>query len=124
MTPEEIVQFAEDQHATGRVEAMMECFEDNVEAYWNGRQIASNKAGLEAWYHGFFDGLESFQLKKTLRAASGNVLAVEWVHRRTDAEGKTFDGFAAEVWWLSEKNRLTRWHAHCTEYEVGAPDGA
>ena len=118
MKPEEIVQFAEDTHASRDVEQMMQCFEDDITATWNGQPIASNKDELRAWYKNFFDPLQAFTLKKTLRAANDNVIAVEWHHQRTDADGNQFEGFAAEIWWMSENNRLSQWHAHCTEYPL------
>ena len=118
MTPEEIVQIAEDAHASRDVERMMECFEDDIVATWNGRPIAVDKDELRAWYQRFFDPQQAFSLKKTLRAAHGNVIAVEWHHERTGADGQRFEGFAAEIWWLSENNRLVQWHAHCTEYPL------
>lgn len=118
MSPEEIVQFAEDVHASCDVERMMECFEDNIVASWNGQPIAANKEELRAWYHGFFDPQKAFSLKKTLCAADGDIIAVEWHHQRTDADGKRFEGHAAEIWWMSENNRLVQWHAHCTEYPL------
>ena len=118
MSPEEIVQFAEDMHASRDVERMMACFEETIEACWNGRPIASNKDELRAWYHGFFDTQQAFTLKKTLRVDGGDVLAVEWRHERTDADGQRFEGHAAEIWWLSPNKRLLKWHAHCTEYPL------
>ncbi|MEM7543043.1 MAG: nuclear transport factor 2 family protein [Pseudomonadota bacterium] len=118
MTPEEIVQFAEDAHASCDVERIMKCFEDNIVASWNGRAIASSKAELRVWYHKFFDSQKSFKLKKTLRAAQGNMIAVEWQHERTAADGQRFEAWAAEIWWMSDANRLEQWHAHCTEYPL------
>ncbi len=117
MTPEEIVKFAEDAHASMDVDRMLECFEPDIVAYWNGRRIAGNKKELEAWYHGFFDGQRDFTLTKTLRVADGDRMAVEWTHRRTDAEGREFEAFAAEIWYL-RNDRLCEWHAHCTEYPL------
>ena len=118
MTPEEIVQYAEDAHASCDVEQMMSCFEDDIVATWNGRSIASNKDELRAWYHAFFDPQREFTLTKTLRVADGDRIAVEWHHQRTDAEGRRFEAFAAEIWWMSPNNRLSQWHAHCTEYPL------
>lgn len=118
MTAEEIVQFAEEVHASMDIERMMECFEPDIVAYWNGRQIASNKSELRAWYQNFFGAQRHFELKKTLRVASPDRLAVEWVHRRTDREGRSFEAFAAEIWYLSPTQRLSEWHAHCTEYPL------
>lgn len=117
MTPEEIVQFAEDAHASRDVDRMMECFEPDVVAWWNGRQIARNKDELEAWYHAFFDDQQAFTLTKTLRVADGDRIAVEWTHRRTGPDGKEYEAFAAEIWYL-RNNRLYEWHAHCTEYPL------
>ena len=118
MSPAEIVKFAEDAHASCDVERMMECFEENIVATWNGKPIASNKEELRAWYHAFFDPQKAFSLTKTLRAADGNMIAVEWHHERTDADGNQFEAFAAEIWWMSENNRLVQWHAHCTAYPL------
>ncbi len=117
---EEIVQFAEDAHASMDVDRMLECFEDDIVAYWNGRRIAANKTELAAWYHAFFDGQQHFELSKTLRADAGDILTVEWTHRRTDADGQKFEGHAAEIWYLSERGRLREWRAHCNEYPLAA----
>ena len=120
MTPKAIVKAAEAAHASMDVEQMLACFEDTIQAFWNGRQIASNKDELAQWYHAFFDHQRDFRLTKTLRVADGNRLAVEWEHQRTDGEGNRFEAFAAEIWVLSENHKLTEWHAYCSEYPVDA----
>jgi nuclear transport factor 2 (NTF2) superfamily protein len=113
----EIVQFAEDVHESRDVERMMECFHDDVVAYWNGEKIADGIAELRRWYHGFFDSLRAFTLKKTLFATEGDRIAVRWTHRRTDAEGRAFEGEAGEFWTL-RGDRLSEWRAYCVERPV------
>ena len=115
MDPAAIVQAAEDAHASMDVSRMLECFEEDIVAYWNGKKIAGNIAELSDWYHAFFDTQQSFELTKTLQVASGNRIAVRWTHNRVDANGDRFEAHAAEFWTLSERNRLVEWHAYCIE---------
>ena len=116
-TARKIVQFAEDVHASRDVERMMECFHDDVVAHWNGEKIADGIDELRRWYHGFFDPLRAFTLKKTFFALDGDRIAVQWTHRRTDAEGRDFEGAAGEFWTVRGE-RLSEWRAYCAEQQI------
>ena len=115
MTPEEIVAYAEKVHRSRDVDRMLTCFDPAIVAYWNGQKIAEGLDELRAFYESFFEKLRDFSLEKKLRAASGNLIAVEWTHTKTDENGVVFDGHAAEFWTM-KGDRLIEWHAYCTEY--------
>ncbi len=115
MTPEEIVAFAEKVHQTRDVEQMLQCFDPAIVAYWNGKRVATGLDELRVFYLGFFDKLQAFSLKKSLRAATDDLIAVEWTHTKTDESGRVWDGYAAEFWTMKD-DRLIEWHAYCTEY--------
>ncbi len=115
MTPKEIVAYAEEVHRSRDVERMLSCFDPEIVAYWNGQKIAQGLDELRAFYKSFFDKLQDFTLTKTLRAATGDMIAVEWTHTKTDEHGNVYDGHAAEFWTM-RGDRLVEWHAYCTEY--------
>ena len=117
-TARQIVQFAEDVHASCDVDRIMECFNDDIVAYWNGEKIAGGIEPLRRWYHGFFDPLRAFTLKKTLFAVDGERIAVLWTHRRTDADGREYEGHAGEFWTVRD-GRLSEWRAYCAERQIG-----
>jgi nuclear transport factor 2 (NTF2) superfamily protein len=110
-----IVKFAEEVHASRDIDRMLECFDPEVSVYWNGKKVATGLAELRRFYEVFFTPLQDFTLKKTLRAATGNTIAVEWTHTKVDQYGNHFEGHAAEIWTM-KNDRLVEWHAYCTEY--------
>lgn len=114
MTPEAIVRSAEEAHASLDIERMVDCFDPQAVIYWNGAKIAAGSAQVRAFYVDFFGDVAAFTLKKTLRAASGDTIAVEWVHTRTMRTGEVFDGVAGEFWRM-KGDKLLEWHAYCTE---------
>ncbi len=114
MTPEEIVQLAEDAHASLDIEKMLACFDPEATVYWNGQNVANGMTELRAFYEQQFGDVVEFELKKTLRAATGDTIAVEWQHTRKLRNGDVFDAVAGEFWKM-RNNLLLEWHAYVIE---------
>ncbi|MEM7466814.1 MAG: nuclear transport factor 2 family protein [Pseudomonadota bacterium] len=117
MTPEETVKFAEEAHASLDIERMLACFDPEAVVYWNGEQVASGMDELRAFYQAQFGNVVEFTLKKTLRAATGDTIAVEWTHTRVDTEGDKYEAVAGEFWKMKD-DKLIEWHAYCIESKV------
>lgn len=122
-TPEELVQAAEAAYASTDIERMMALLDPEIAMYWNGRLEGKGIDEVRAWHAGSIFGnlpdgspkISDYDIRKTLRAATGNVIAVEWEEHYLDlVTGAQVDGFGGEFWWI-ENDRLVEWHAYQCE---------
>jgi FMN phosphatase YigB (HAD superfamily) len=110
-----LVQAAEDAYASLDLDAVLRLFHPDCVVWWNGRKAASGLEEIRRFHTerlGFGGaGPANFQLTKTLRAAEGDTICVEWVssHRRTD--GSTAVGRAGEFWTM-RGDLVIEWHAY------------
>ncbi len=110
-SPEQIVARAEDIYRRRDLEAAVAMFEPDAVIVWNGREVARGPEAIRAFHERFFDpSLEDIELRKTLRAASGEVIAVEWRARWRNPDGSRGEQVAAEHWTMKGE-RLTEWRA-------------
>lgn len=123
-TPDDLVRRSEAAQADQQWDVLLDLAGPNVTGYWNGRQIATNASELRRWYAFNFSRARSYHIEKTLRAASGDTVAIEWVDHWTDGESTRFvDGHGAEFWQLSD-GRIQEWRAYWHGYWYAAPPPA
>ncbi len=110
-----LVQAAEDAYSSLDLDAVLRLFHPDCVIWWNGRKVASGLEEVRRFHTerlGFgASGPADFHLTKTLRAAEGDTICVEWVssHRRTD--GSTAVGRAGEFWTM-RGDLVIEWHAY------------
>ena len=121
--PEAHVPAAEAAYQSLDIDRMMALFDPRIVMKWNGITVAE---GLDAVRQNHLDGIfgtlpdgrpkvRDYTIRKWLRAATGNVIGVEWEEDWIDvATGERYHGFGAEFWWL-EADRLVEWHAYQAE---------
>ena len=118
MTPTETVAAAEAVHAAVDMDRIMDLFQDDVIFYWNGKVKARNKTELQRWYEEeYFANIRKYEITKSLRAAAGDTLTVEWRSKKTDPDGRMSEEFGMEIWFL-HAGRLREWRAQATEYPL------
>lgn len=101
-TADQLVAAAEEAYRTQDVSLIMPLLHPDIVIYWNGEKVAE---GLDQarWFHVQQLGLGSkerheFQLHKTLRAADGDTICVEWESSYRNADGDLVRGRAGEFW--------------------------
>jgi nuclear transport factor 2 (NTF2) superfamily protein len=118
MTPEEIVKLAENAYNSQDIEKVKGLFHPDVVVYWDGKKILEGREQVVEFERNNFASMTDFHLKKTMRAASGDTIAVEWTGNFIDKEsGKKFEMFGAEFWKLRD-GLLFEWRAYLKDYEV------
>ena len=87
----------------------------DIVIYWNGRRVAE---GLDEArrFHTEHLGFGSktrhdYQLRKTLRAADGDTITVEWESSYRTDDGQTVRGVAGEFWTM-RYGLLIEWRAY------------
>ncbi len=108
---EDIVKRAESVYQRRSLEEAMDFYYPDAVIVWNGREVARGAEQVRSFHEKFFDpAIKELSLKKTLRAASGDTIAVEWHATWENPDGSHGDQTAAEFWTLKE-GRLTEWRA-------------
>jgi putative hydrolase of the HAD superfamily len=120
--PRRLVRLAEEAYGAQDLDAIMRLFHPDAIVYWDGEKVAT---GLEAVrrFHverlGFGEvSRRDYELTKTLRAAEGDTVAVEWRSRYRSADGSLRAARAAEVWTL-RGDQLVEWHAYYHRVDPG-----
>ena len=123
MNPEESVRRAEEAYQSQDVDRIVELFDPEIVFYWNGRKQGEGLAEVRAVHEGMFaEELEGYEIRKTLRAASGDTIAVEWTTTWIDTDGNRNGGYGGEFWTMRD-GRLPEWHAYHRQYvHDGADD--
>ena len=101
-TADQLVAAAEAAYRSQDMSQIMPLLHPDIVIYWNGRKVAE---GLDAArrFHaqrlGFGSSIrQDFQLDKTLRAAEGDTICVEWESSYRDAAGEVVRARAGEFW--------------------------
>lgn len=116
MDPEEIVRHVEAAYQSQDVDRIMELFDPEIVFYWNGRKRGEGRAEVRAVHEEMFgDENDEYEIRKTLRAASGETIAVEWTTSWIDPDGNRNEGYGGEFWTM-RANRLREWHAYHRRY--------
>lgn len=115
MNPEELVEQAEAAYQAQDLDRIMELFDPEIVWYWNGWKRAEGLDEVRRVHEeGFADGrgdYEEFTIEKTLRAASGDTITVEWETEWVFADGSRNEGHGGEFWTMRD-DRLLEWHAY------------
>lgn len=112
---DELVAAAESAYRSQDLSQIMRLVHPDIVVYWNGRKVAE---GLEAArdFHTSRLGFGSrtrhdYQLRKTLRAADGDTICVEWESSYRTDDGRQVRGVAGEFWTM-RYGLLIEWHAY------------
>lgn len=118
MDPDEILDRAEAAYTSQDVDRIMELFHPKIALRWNGRELAEGLAEVRAVHEERFsdeNGSETFEVDKTLRAASDDTVAAEFETTWTCPDGTRHEGYGSEFWSM-EENRIREWRAVYVEY--------
>ncbi len=114
-TADQAVAAAEAAYRSQDLSQIMALLHPDIVIYWNGERVAE---GLDAarQFHlqrlGFGSGTRhDYELHKTLRAAEGDTICVEWQSSYTDAQGRRVRGRAGEFWTM-RYGLLIEWRAY------------
>ena len=106
---------AEEAYGAQDLDAIMRLFHPDAIVYWDGEKVASGLDEVRRFHVerlGFGEvSRHDYELTKTLRAAQGDTVAVEWQSRYRTADGSLRAARAAEVWTL-RGDQLVEWHAY------------
>jgi len=121
---ERLVRAAQDAYQARDLDAACALLHPDVIVHWNGEQVA---IGLDAARRFLIDRLgfdaparDAYELRKTLRSASGDTVCVEWESNHRRADGSIVSSRRAEFW-LLRYGRLIEWHAYGDRRETSAP---
>jgi putative hydrolase of the HAD superfamily len=110
-----LVRMAEEAYGAQDLDAIMKLFHPDAIVHWNGRKVASGLDEVRRFHVetlGFGEATrQDYRLRKTLRAAQGDTIAVEWSSSYRSADGEPREGRAAEVWTM-RGDLLIEWHAY------------
>ncbi len=116
---EKIVRQAEAVYRRRDVEATMALYTDDAAIFWNGREVARGAEQVRAFHERFYDpSIRDVQLDKTLIAASGDWIAVEWIASWENPDGSKGRQVAGEHWKM-RGDRLCEWRAFVSTKRVG-----
>jgi putative hydrolase of the HAD superfamily len=114
-TADQLVAAAEAAYQSQDMSQIMPLLHPDIVIYWNGTKVAE---GLDAAreFHmqrlGFgTTGRRDYQLHKTLRAADGDTICVEWESSYRADDGQLMRGRAGEFWTM-RYGLLIEWHAY------------
>jgi putative hydrolase of the HAD superfamily len=118
-----LVREAEAAYTTQDVDAALRLFHPDAIVYWNGRKVASGMDEIRQFHveRLGFDGTprRGFRLRKTLRAAQGDTIAVEWEATLDSGDGPPIETRAAELWTM-RGDLVVEWHAYQHRVDDGA----
>lgn len=115
---EKIVRQAEAVYRRRDIEATMALYTDDAVIVWNGREVARGADAVRAFHERFYDpSIRNVQLDKTLIAASGDWIAVEWTAGWDNPDGTKARQIAGEHWKM-RGDRLCEWRAFVSTKRV------
>jgi putative hydrolase of the HAD superfamily len=110
-----LVAAAEAAYRSQDLTQIMRLLHPDIVIYWNGEKVAE---GLDAARQFHIDRLgfgsttrHHYELHKTLRAAEGDTICVEWESSYQDEQGRTVRGRAGEFWTM-RYGLLIEWRAY------------
>ena len=130
-TPEELVRKAEAAYLSLDIDRIMALFDRDIVQYWDGRRNIEGWDALREDHLTDFlrllpdgsPGIQDYSLKKTLRMACDDMIAVEFVASFRDRRsGDLFEDRGAEFWWIKD-DRLVEWHGYSTEVRMPPAPG-
>jgi len=120
-TPEVLVRKAEAAYNALDVDRVLALFTPDAVFHMNGKLTAEGTDELRRWHEGFFAAVKDYRLTKTLRAAAGDVITVEFAERWVSTrDGQPRQGFGGEFWTI-EGDRLAQWHLYYRSYRADEP---
>jgi uncharacterized protein (TIGR02246 family) len=117
-TPEEIVRAAEDAYNALDMDRVLALFTPDAVFYMNGKLVGKGHDDLRRWHERFFGAVQDYRLTKTLRAASGDTITVEFTETFVRPKtGEPMQGFGGEFWTM-DGDRLAEWHLYWRGYTM------
>ncbi|WP_159904745.1 nuclear transport factor 2 family protein [Salinirussus salinus] len=116
MDPEALVREAEAAYQAQDADRIMDLFDPEILVYWDGKQLWETHEDVREHHAEAIADLPEFDIQKSLRAASGDTITVEWRDSWVDAEGTRGEGFGAEFWTMHD-GRLREWHVYYETYD-------
>ena len=116
---EQIVRHAEAVYRRRVVDEACAMYTPDAVIVWNGREVARGPEQIRAFHEKFFEpAFRNVRLDKTLRAASGDTIAVEWHATWDNPDGSRGEQTAAEHWTMRGA-QLSEWRAFVHTRRVG-----
>lgn len=114
-TADQLVAAAESAYRSQDLSQIMPLLHPDIVIYWNGRKVAEGLDAARA-FHTQRLGIGSvvrqeYRLDKTLRAADGDTVCVEWESSYRNDAGEIVRGKAGEFWTM-RYGLLIEWHAY------------
>jgi len=110
-----LVAAAEAAYRSQDVAQIMALMHPDIVIYWNGVKVAEGLEAARAFHIerlGFGSKTRSdYQLRKTLRAADGDTICVEWESSYRTEDGRLVHGTAGEFWTM-RYGLLIEWRAY------------
>lgn len=119
MDPEKTVRKAQAAYDAGDINRIMELFDPEIVIYWDGRKEVDGLAEARTFHEEMYADLDErreYEVRKTLRAASGDTITVEWTATWIDSDGNHIEVYGGEFWTMRD-GRLREWHAYSESYE-------
>jgi putative hydrolase of the HAD superfamily len=114
-TAEQLVAAAEAAYRTQDLAQIMPLLHPDIVIYWNGRKVAEGLDAAREFHTGRLGFGSStrhdYELRKTLRAADGDTICVEWESSYRTDDGHVVHGKAGEFWTL-RYGLLIEWNAY------------
>lgn len=115
-SPESLVKAAEEAYNSLDLERILALFAPDVVFYRNGKLVAKGIDAVRHWHEKFVASVKDYRLHKTLRAASGDTITLEFVETWTNVnDGQSMESFGGEFWTM-EGDRLADWHLYWRGY--------
>jgi nuclear transport factor 2 (NTF2) superfamily protein len=106
---------AEEAYRTQSLDAIMPLLHPDVVVYWNGEKVAAGTEQVRRFHQdrlGFGTTTRhDYELHKTLRAAEGDTICVEWESSYRNDAGQLVRGRAGEFWTM-RYGLLIEWRAY------------
>lgn len=116
-----LVTMAESAYGSRDLDAIMPMLHPQIVIYWNGQKVASGLAEAKQFHidklgFGSSSVRHDYRLKKTLRAAQGDTICVEWESSYRREDGVVVSSKAGEFWTM-RYGLLIEWHAYNSRTE-------
>jgi nuclear transport factor 2 (NTF2) superfamily protein len=109
--PEEIVRIAEAAYQSQDVDRVLSLFDPECVVYFGGKKSLKGLDELPSWHEEWLPGRKAFSIRKTLRAASGDTIAVEWHSTFVNDDSTPGESYGGEFWKM-RNDRLIEWRAY------------
>lgn len=122
MESKEIVREAEAAYTAQNVDRIMELFDPEIVIYWNGRKVAEGLSEARTFHEEIYaDEMQEYEVKKSLRAASGDTITVEFTVEGIDPDGSPMEGYGGEFWTMRD-GLLREWHLYYESHRLDETD--